>query len=76
MDEEALLDWQNANEEVYSKFKEDLEGQLQEPCYQNILDLGDNNAEPLQSVIANLKVISSKDGFDIDKGMFNNYRVW
>ena len=67
MDEKALLDWKEANKEVYSKFKQDLEEQLLKPYHQTILDLGDGNAESLQSVIVNLAAMSSKDGFDIDK---------
>ena len=67
MDEKALLDWKEANEEVYSKFKQDLEEQLLKPYHQNILDLGDGNAELLQAVISNLDAVSSMDGFDIDK---------
>lgn len=64
MDENVLLDWKEAHADVYSKFKQDLEGQLQKPYHQTILDLGDGNAEPLQSVIVNLAAVSSKDGFD------------
>lgn len=67
MDEKALLDWKEANKEVYSKFKQDLEEQLLKPYHQNILDLGDGNAESLQSVITNLEAILSEDGFDVDK---------
>ena len=67
MDEKALLDWKEANKEVYSKFKQDLEEQLLKPYHQTILDLGDGNAESLQSIIANLYAVSSKDGFDIEK---------
>ena len=37
------------------------------PYHQTILDLGDGNAESLQSVIANFDAISTEDGFDIDK---------
>ena len=62
-----LLEWKEAHAEVYAKFKEDLEGQLQKPYHQNILDLSDGNAESLQSVIANLYAMSSENGFDIDK---------
>ena len=65
MDEKVLLDWKESHAEVYSKFKQDLEGQLLKPYHQNILDLGDGNAESLQSVIVNLAAVSSKDGFDI-----------
>ena len=38
-----------------------------QPYHQNILDLGDGNAEPLQSVIANLATISSIDDIDVEK---------
>lgn len=67
MDEKVLLDWKEAHADVYSKFKQDLEEQLQKPYHQNILDLGDGHAESLQSVIANLYAMSSENGFDIDK---------
>ena len=67
MDEKVLLDWKEAHADVYFKFKQDLEEQLLKPYHQNILDLGDGNAEPLQSVIVNLAAVSSKEGFDIDK---------
>ena len=67
MSEEVLLDWKEAHADVYFKFKQDLEEQLLMPYHQNILDLGDGNAESLQSVIVNLAAMSSKDGFDIDK---------
>ena len=68
MDEKALLEWKEAHADVYFKFKQDLEGQLLKPYHQTILDLGDGNAESLQSVIANLYAVSSKkDGFDIEK---------
>lgn len=67
MEEEVLLDWKEAHADVYFKFKQDLEEQLLKPYHQNILDLGDGNAEPLQSVIVNLAAVSSKEGFDIDK---------
>ncbi|MBQ9637245.1 MAG: hypothetical protein IJV36_05025 [Prevotella sp.] len=67
MDKEALFDWKEAHADIYSKFKQDLEEQLLKPYHQNILDLGDGNAESLQSVIANLYAISTVDGFDIDK---------
>ena len=67
MDEKALLGWKEAHADVYSKFKQDLEEQLLKPYHQTILDLGDGNAESLQSVIANFAAISTEDGFDIDK---------
>jgi hypothetical protein len=67
MEENVLLDWKEAHAEVYAKFKEDLEGQLLKPYHQTILDLGDGDAESLQSVIVNLYAMSSENGFDIDK---------
>lgn len=67
MDEKALLDWKEAHADVYSKFKQDLETQLLQPYHQTILDLGDGNAESLQSVIANFAAISTENEFDIDK---------
>ena len=67
MDEKALLEWKEAHADVYSKFKQDLEEQLLKPYHQTILDLGDGNAESLQSVIANFATISTEDGFDIEK---------
>src|SRR3712207_594061 len=66
MDKNVLLEWKEAHADVYSKFKQDLEGQLQKPYHQTILDLGDGDAELLQSVIVNFAAVSSKDGFDID----------
>ena len=67
MDEKVLLGWKEAHADVYSKFKQDLEEQLLKPYHQTILDLGDGNAESLQSVMANFAAISTEDGFDIDK---------
>ena len=54
MDENIILDWKEANAELYSKFKHDLEEQLQKPYHQTILDISDGNAEPLQSVVLKL----------------------
>ena len=65
MDEKVLLEWKEANKEKYSKFKQGLEEQLLKPYHQTILDLGDGNAESLQSVIANFAAISTEDGFSI-----------
>lgn len=67
MDEKVLLGWKEAHADVFSKFKQDLEEQLLKPYHQTILDLGDGNAESLQSVMANFAAISTEDGFDIDK---------
>lgn len=66
MDEKVLLGWKEAHADVYSKFKQDLEEQLLKPYHQTILDMGDDNAEPLKSVIANLAAISYKDDIDAD----------
>lgn len=66
MDEKVLLGWKEARADVYSKFKQDLEEQLLKPYHQTILDMGDDNAEPLKSVIANLAAISYKDDIDAD----------
>lgn len=68
MDEKVLLGWKEAHADVYSKFKQDLEEQLLKPYHQTILDMGDDNAEPQKSVIANLAAISYKD--DIDAEVF------
>jgi hypothetical protein len=76
MDEKALLEWKEAHADVYSKFKQDLEEQLLKPYHQTILDLGDGNAESLQSIIANLYAVSSKDGFDIEKAIYKGCPVW
>ena len=67
MDEKTILEWKEANAELYSKFKHDLEEQLQKPYHQTILDISDGNAEPLQSVVLNLTAVTSKDDFDIEK---------
>ncbi len=76
MDKIALLEWKEAHSDVYSKFKQDLEEQLLKPYHQTILDLGDGNAESLQSVIANLYAVSPKDGSDIEKLYTKSGRVW
>ena len=67
MDEKVLLGWKEAHADVYSKFKQELKTQLLQPYHQTILDMGDDNAEPLKSVIANFAAISTENGFDIDK---------
>ena len=67
MDKIALLEWKEAHADVYSKFKQDLKTQLLQPYHQTILDMGDENAEALKSVIANFAAISTENGFDIDK---------
>ena len=42
MDEKVLLDWKEVHADIYSKFKQDLEAQLQKPYHETILELGDN----------------------------------
>ena len=44
-----------------------MEGQLAQPYHQTILELGDKDAEPLRSVLANLAAVTSKGCLDIDK---------
>lgn len=67
MDEKIFSEWKEDNAELYSKFKVDLEEQLKKPYHQTILDMSEGNIEPLQSVIADISDIISKDGIDIDK---------
>ncbi|MCR4773328.1 MAG: hypothetical protein K5854_03080 [Prevotella sp.] len=66
MTEQALSDWKVSHVDVYSKFKKDLERQLAQPYHQTILDLGDDKAEPLKSVLSNLAVVTTKEGTDTD----------
>ena len=65
MDEKRLLDWKENNEGLYSKFWHDLEEQLQKPYHQTILDIGDDCAEPLKSVIACIESVSQNGSEDI-----------
>ena len=65
MDEKRLLDWKENNEGLYSKFRHDLEEQLQKPYHQTILDIGDDCAEPLKSVIACIESVSQNGSEDI-----------
>ena len=67
MDEKIFSEWKEDNAELYAKFKVDLEEQLKKPYHQTILDMSEGNIEPLQSVIADISDIISKDGIDIDK---------
>jgi hypothetical protein len=66
MDEKIFSEWKEDNAELYAKFKVDLEEQLKKPYHQTILDMSEGNIEPLQSVIADISDIISKDGIDID----------
>ena len=67
MDEKIFSEWKEDNAELYAKFKVDLEEKLKKPYHQTILDMSEGNIEPLQSVIADISDIISKDGIDIDK---------
>lgn len=67
MDENVLLAWKETHAEHYSKFKQDLEGQLRKPYHQLILEMGNGNADPLRSVIANLTAFTTNEDFDFDK---------
>ncbi len=71
MDEKRLLDWKEDNEELYSKFKNDLEEQLQEPYHQTILDIGDDCAEPLKSVVTCIDSISTNDESEIIEKIYS-----
>lgn len=65
INEQILSDWKEDNEELYSKFRNDLEEQLQKPYHQTILDIGDDCAEPLKSVIACIESVSHNGSEDI-----------
>ena len=60
MDEKDLSDWKATHEDIYSKFKQDLEAQLAQTYHQTILDMGDGKAEPLRSVLGNIAFLTSK----------------
>ena len=60
MDEKELSDWKATHEDIYSKFKQDLEAQLAQTYHQTILDMGDGKAEPLRSVLGNITLLTSK----------------
>lgn len=66
-EENILAEWREAHADEYSRFKQDLEEELAQPLYHEILlDLGDGNADTLQSVILNMNAHMSKDDFDFD----------
>lgn len=67
MDEKTLLEWKTANAEMYSKFKFDLEKQLQQPSYQTILDICDDDAEPLKSVLSNIIAIQKQEATEMEE---------
>ena len=67
MEEKELLDWKATHADIYSKFKQDLEAQLAQPYYQTILDMGDDNAEPLRSVLSNIALVMSKKHQNVEE---------
>ena len=68
MDEKVLLDWKETNKDVYSKFRQDLEEQLQKPYYQTVLDFSEEDkSEPLKSVVEYSASIASEGDVNIDK---------
>ena len=68
MDEKVLLDWKEVHADIYSKFKQDWEAQLQKPCHETILELGDNeDADSLQQAMASLASVTSQGNFDIEQ---------
>lgn len=68
MDEKVLLDWKEVHAYIYSKFKQDWKAQLQKPCHETILELGDNeDADSLQQAMASLASVTSQGNFDIEQ---------
>ena len=64
--EKALSEWREAHADVYSKFKQDLEEELELPCHQ-ILEMEDDYAKCLRSVVTNLTAHVTPNGVDFDK---------
>lgn len=72
-DEKELLAWKEAHADVYSKFKEDLECQLQKPYHQIVMDMSKGmEAEPLRSVMAFFALLMTKSEADIER-FFSKY---
>lgn len=68
MDEKVLLDWKEVHADIYSKFKQDWEAQLQKPYHETILELGDNeDADSLQQAMTSLASVTSQGNFDIEQ---------
>ena len=68
MDEKVLLDWKEVHADIYSKFKQDLEAQLQKPYHETILELGDNeDADSLQQTMTSLASVTSQGNLDIEQ---------
>lgn len=66
MDEKVLLDWKEAHADIYSKFKQDLETQLQKSYHETILELGDNeDVDSLQQAMTSLASVTSQGNLDI-----------
>ena len=66
MDEKVLLDWKEVHADIYSKFKQDLEAQLQKPYHETILELGDNeDVDSLQQAMTSLASVTSQGNLDI-----------
>lgn len=68
MDEKVLLDWKEVHADIYSKFKQDLEAQLQKAYHETILELGDNeDADSLQQTMTSLASVTSQGNLDIEQ---------
>ena len=68
MDEKVLLDWKEVHADIYSKFKQDLEAQLQKPYHETILELGDNeDVDSLQQAMTSLASVTSQGNLDIEQ---------
>ncbi len=68
MDEKVLLDWKEAHADVYSKFKQDLEAQLQKPYHETILELGNyEDTDSLQQTVNSLASVTSQGNLDIEQ---------
>lgn len=63
MYEKALSEWREAHADTYSKFKQDLEEELEQPCHQ-ILEMEDDYAKCLRSVFTNLTAHVTPNGVD------------
>lgn len=68
-EEKILAEWREAHADVYSKFKQDLEEELEQPCHQ-ILEMEDDYAECLRSVVTNLTAHVTPNGVDFAKLYF------
>ncbi len=68
MDEKVLLDWKEVHADIYSKFKQDLEAQLQKPYHETILELGDNeDVDSLQQAMTSLASVTLQGNLDIEQ---------